>query len=92
MPKPRTSRSGLLLAMLLALSGCASVQPVATECPKFVPSPEALRSDAGDRLEVSRAEADRVLHDAVAALERADEVAATLEICQSELRQCAGLR
>ena len=26
------------------------------------------------------------------ALERADEVAATLEICQSELRQCAGLR
>jgi len=47
MPKPRTSRSGLLLAMLLALSGCASVQPVATECPKFVPSPEALRAMPG---------------------------------------------
>ena len=47
MPKPRTSRSGLLLAMLLALSGCASVQPVETECPKFVPSPEALRSLPG---------------------------------------------
>jgi len=47
MPKPRTSRSGLLLAMLVALSGCASVQPVATECPKFVPSPEALRSLPG---------------------------------------------
>jgi len=43
-------------------------------------------------LEVSGGEADRVLHDAVAALERADEVAATLEICQTELRQCAGLR
>lgn len=47
MPKLRTSRSGLLLAMLLALSGCASVQPVATECPKFVPSPEALRAMPG---------------------------------------------
>ena len=47
MPKPRTSRSGLLLAMLLALSGCASVQPVATECPRFVPSPEALRAMPG---------------------------------------------
>ena len=47
MPKPRTSKSGLLAAMLLALSGCASVQPVATECPKFVPSPEALRAMPG---------------------------------------------
>lgn len=47
MPKPRTSKSGLLLAMLAALSGCASVQPVATECPKFVPSPEALRAMPG---------------------------------------------
>ena len=47
MPKPRTSRSGLLLAMLVALSGCASVQPVATECPRFVPSPEALRAMPG---------------------------------------------
>ena len=47
MYKLRTSRSGLLPAMLLALSGCASVQPVATECPKFVPSPEALKSYEG---------------------------------------------
>ena len=47
MPKPRTSKSGPLLAMLLALSGCASVQPVATECPKFAPSPEALRAMPG---------------------------------------------
>ena len=60
--------------------------------PAIRPQPGGAAELAGDRLEVSRAEADRVLHDAVAALERADEVAATLEICQSELRQCAGLR
>ena len=60
--------------------------------PKICSEPGGAAELAGDRLEVSRAEADRVLHDAVAALERADEVAATLEICQSELRQCAGLR
>ena len=47
MLKLRTSRSGLLAVMLVALSGCASVQPVATECPKFVPSPEALRAMPG---------------------------------------------
>ena len=47
MHKPRTSKSGLLLAMLVALSGCASVQPVATECPRFVPSQEALRAMPG---------------------------------------------
>jgi len=47
MHKLRTSRSGLLPAMLLALSGCASVQPVATECPKFSPSAEALRAMPG---------------------------------------------
>ena len=60
--------------------------------PSICAQPGGAASDAGDRLEVSGGEADRVLHDAVAALERADEVAATLEICQSELRQCAGLR
>ena len=60
--------------------------------PKIYSEPGGVAELAGDRLEVSRAEADRVLHDAVAALERADEVAATLEICQTELRQCAGLR
>lgn len=47
MLKPRTSKSGVLLAMLVALSGCASTKPVPTECPKFVPSPEALRSLPG---------------------------------------------
>ena len=60
--------------------------------PAIRPQPGGAAELAGDGLEVSRREADRVLHDAVAALERADEVAATLEICQTELRQCAGLR
>ena len=60
--------------------------------PKVCSEPGGVAGNAGHRLEVTGGEADRVLHDAVAALERADEVAATLEICQSELRQCAGLR
>ena len=42
MRKPHTLRRGLLLGTLLALTGCASRQLVATECPSFVPSPEAL--------------------------------------------------
>ena len=48
MHKPLTSRFGLLLAMLAVLSGCAfrSV-PVPAECPKFVPSPEALKEITG---------------------------------------------
>jgi hypothetical protein len=40
--KPHTLRRGLLLGTLLALTGCASKQLVATECPSYVPSPEAL--------------------------------------------------
>ena len=60
--------------------------------PKVCSEPGGAASDAGDRLEVASGEAAGVLHDAVSALERADEVAATLEICQTELRQCAGLR
>ena len=60
--------------------------------PAICAQPGGAAGDAGDGLEVSGGEAAGVLHDAVAALERADEVAATLEICQSELRQCAGLR
>jgi hypothetical protein len=60
--------------------------------PAIRPQPGGAAGDAGDGLEVARREAAGVLHDAVAALERADEVAATLEICQTELRQCAGLR
>ena len=35
MLKPRTSRSGLLLAMLVALSGCASSRASADRVPKF---------------------------------------------------------
>ena len=60
--------------------------------PAICAQPGGAASDVGYGLEVSGGEADRVLYDAVAALERADEVAATLEICQTELRQCAGLR
>ena len=47
MLKPRTSKCGPLLAMLAALSGCASVAPVPTECPRFAASPEALKSFQG---------------------------------------------
>lgn len=39
-----TSTLGLALATLLAVSGCASTTPVAAECPRYVPSPEALQS------------------------------------------------
>lgn len=35
---------GLALATLLGVSGCASTTPVAAECPRYVPSPEALQS------------------------------------------------
>lgn len=78
--------------MLLALEGCASVQPWSRQSAPDSSPARGAASDAGDRLEVTGGEAAGVLHDAVAALERADEVAATLEICQTELRQCAGLR
>ena len=40
-----TSTLGLALATLLAVSGCASKPVVApAECPRYVPSPEALQS------------------------------------------------
>ena len=64
----------------------------ADRVPKVCPVSGGAEVVSGDGLESARREADRVLHGAVEALERADEVAATLEICQSELRQCAGLR
>ena len=60
--------------------------------PKVCAESGGVASNAGDRLEVTRGEAAGVLHDAVGALEQADEVSRTLEICQSELRQCANLR
>jgi hypothetical protein len=37
-----TWKLGAMLASLLMLHGCASRVPVAAECPRFVPSPEAL--------------------------------------------------
>lgn len=45
MPKPPSSSNTLPLVLLIALSGIASgcaSRPVATECPRFTPSPEAL--------------------------------------------------
>lgn len=35
---------GLALATLLGVSGCASTTPAPAECPRYVPSPEALQS------------------------------------------------
>lgn len=37
-----TLRRGALLVAMLTLHGCASRTPVAAECPRYVPSPEAL--------------------------------------------------
>jgi hypothetical protein len=34
--------TGAVLAMLLSLPGCASAPKAVAECPRFVPSPEAL--------------------------------------------------
>jgi hypothetical protein len=47
MRNPLTCSRGLLLAMLLGLTGCASRQPVPIECPSYVPSPEALKPMEG---------------------------------------------
>ncbi len=49
-------------------------------------------TDQRDGLENARAEADRVLHAAVDALERGAEVERVLTLCQAELRQCSGMR
>lgn len=38
---------GAVLVLSLPLTGCASRTPVAAECPRFVPSPEALQPFRG---------------------------------------------
>lgn len=38
---------GAVLALSLHLTGCASRTPVAAECPRYVPSPEALQAIQG---------------------------------------------
>lgn len=44
MRKPGTLNLSAATAMLLALTGCASkLPPAPVECPRFVPSPEALQ-------------------------------------------------
>ena len=40
-------RLGMLSASVLMVTGCASKQLVATECPSFVPSPAALAPISG---------------------------------------------
>ena len=47
MRNPLTCTRGLLLGMLLALTGCASRQAVPVECPRYVPSAEALAPISG---------------------------------------------
>lgn len=51
MRKPPSSSNTLRLALLIGLSGivsaCASTRPVPGECPKFIPSQEALRQIQG---------------------------------------------
>ncbi len=61
--------------------------------PVVCPESGGAATDRGDGVEAAGAEGDRDLLPAlVAALERGEEVEATLRLCQSELRQCAGLR
>lgn len=48
MPNPAMSKHTSVIAMLLALTGCASKpMPVSVECPRYVPSPEALKPIQG---------------------------------------------
>ena len=47
MYRPCISMLGSALGACLLLSGCGSMTPVAAECPRFVPSPEALKPIEG---------------------------------------------
>ena len=47
MPRLDMCSRGLLPAMLLALTGCASRPAAPVECPSFVPSPAALTPISG---------------------------------------------
>ena len=60
--------------------------------PVVCPEAGGIEADRGNGLEDARREADRVLHAATDALERGEEIEWTLMLCQSELRQCAGMR
>jgi len=64
----------------------------ANRVPIVCAEPGSIGADAGDGLEDARAEAHRVLHDAISALGRGAEIEATLTLCQAELRQCAAMR
>ena len=64
----------------------------ANRVPIVCAEPGGTGADAGNGLEDTRAEAHRVLHDAIEALGRGAEIEATLTLCQTELRQCANMR
>jgi hypothetical protein len=66
---------------------------VSVECPRYVPSPEALTPIPGHGMEDSRGAGNRdLLKSLVDALKTGEALEAGLALCQQELRQCAGLR
>lgn len=90
------SRRGLPLATLLLLTGCASKQIIATECPRFTPSAEALNPMAASPWMETASRLTKgngaSAADLLNLLEQGERLEATLALCQSELRQCAALR
>lgn len=61
--------------------------------PALCPEPGSPSADQRDGLEAAGGESDRDLLPAlVGALETGERLEATLQLCQAELRQCAGLR
>ena len=61
--------------------------------PVVCPEPGGVASDRGDGMEAAGAAGDRdLLPTLVGALERGEQLEATLMLCQTELRQCASLR
>lgn len=65
----------------------------ARRVPSVCPESGSVSADPGNGLEASRGESDRDLLPAVVgALATGEELEATLQLCQAELRQCAGMR
>lgn len=61
--------------------------------PALCPEPGGVEADRGDWLATAGGESDRDLLPAlVGALETGERLEATLQLCQAELRQCAGMR
>lgn len=61
--------------------------------PALCPEPGSVNADPGNGLEASSGESGRnLLAELVSALETGERLEATLQLCQAELRQCAGMR